>query len=275
MAWLGEKNEEDKSKIMAQARKDAEILKEKSIAEEIKIEQERRETLKQRIEPDQSPSIPGPSTAISINSPSPSSSVLKHNQSASASEPTQHDLISKPPCWFNQKYITHTWDEGSKLTTYHGKIVHYAARRKTFRIDNTDTADTDSDVTVWEISDESVSDMIGPSPAQKVSSSPFVPSQVLAKRRRLTAVDLAPKAKFRDVLQSYMNTAVDCVREANLLREENTRLKQTPKVIKHKRMNKWKKRAITAERSLLREQKSSKAVTSNVEKKLKKFRSLI
>lgn len=40
------------------------------------------------------------------------------------------------------------------------------------------------------------------------------------------AVDLAPKAKFRDILQSYMNTAVDCVKEANLLREENTRLKQ-------------------------------------------------
>ncbi|CAC5398535.1 unnamed protein product [Mytilus coruscus] len=225
------KNEEDKSIIMAQARKDAEILKEKSIAEDIKIEQERRETLKERIEekeaklkkseqhlkdslqykkdklnalktqilfridvekqvcdktlfrrnldiqlqkklinlmeeenkitnledaivpmevdedinlsgistnhdnpssplpasstvisnPDPSPSIPEPSTANNSRSPS-SSFVPKHNQSASASVPTQHDLISKPPCWFNKKYITHTWDEGSKLTTYHGKI---------------------------------------------------------------------------------------------------------------------------------------------------------
>ncbi|CAC5361559.1 unnamed protein product [Mytilus coruscus] len=50
MEWLGEKYEEDKGKIVAQYRKDAEILKEKSIAEEIEIEQERRETLKQRIE---------------------------------------------------------------------------------------------------------------------------------------------------------------------------------------------------------------------------------
>lgn len=81
------------------------------------------------------------------------------------------------------------------------------------------------------------------------------------------AVDLAPKAKFRDVLQGYINTAVDCVKEANLLREENTLLKNTPKVLKHTRLNKWKGRAITAERSLLREQKLSKAVMSNVEKK--------
>ncbi|CAG2220273.1 unnamed protein product [Mytilus edulis] len=127
-------------------------------------------------------------------------------------------------------------------------------------IDNSDTADSDSDITVCEISDESDSDIIGPSPAQKVSSSPFpfVLSQVFGKRRRLKeklevfenaefafpkffgskrkspvdadteAVDLAPKAKFRDVLQGYINTAVDCVKEANLLREENTLLKNTP-----------------------------------------------
>ncbi|XP_076101763.1 uncharacterized protein LOC143071391 [Mytilus galloprovincialis] len=45
-------------------------------------------------------------------------------------------------------------------------------------------SDTDSDITVW---DESDSDIIGPSPAQKVSSSPFpfVLSQVFGKRRRL------------------------------------------------------------------------------------------
>lgn len=88
------------------------------------------------------------------------------------------------------------------------------------------------------------------------------------------AVDLAPKAKFRDVLQGYINTAVDCVKEANLLREENTLLKNTPKVVKHTRLNKWKGRAITAERSLLREQKLSKAVMSNVEKKNKEIKKL-
>ncbi|CAC5381759.1 unnamed protein product [Mytilus coruscus] len=242
MEWLGDKNEEE-SINMAQTRKDAEILKEKYIADDIKIEQERRETIKERIEekeaklkksqqhlkdvinqidkmggkwknefemnryiqallykkdklntlktqilfrkdvekqiydktlfrrnldiqqlqknlinlmeeenkitnledaivpmevdadinlsgvlsnhdnpssplpasstvisnPDQLPSIPEPSTANNSQSPS-SSSVPKRNQSASSSAPTQHELISKPPCWFNQKYITHTWD---------------------------------------------------------------------------------------------------------------------------------------------------------------------
>ncbi|VDI01541.1 Hypothetical predicted protein [Mytilus galloprovincialis] len=46
-----------------------------------------------------------------------------------------HELLEKPPCWFKNKYLLHTWDEGSnKLTTYNGKIVHYLARRKTFRV---------------------------------------------------------------------------------------------------------------------------------------------
>ncbi|VDI81360.1 Hypothetical predicted protein [Mytilus galloprovincialis] len=148
---------------MAQARKDAKILKEKYIAEDINIEQERRKTLKERIDEkeaklkkseqhledknminlmkeenkitniedaivpievdediylsciasnddnplspfppsslcsstiilnlDQSPSIPEPSTANNSQSPT-SSSVSKHNQSASASVPTQLD----------------------------------------------------------------------------------------------------------------------------------------------------------------------------------------
>ncbi|CAG2219555.1 unnamed protein product [Mytilus edulis] len=43
------KNEEDKIMIMAQERKDSEILREKSIADDIKLEQERRDTIKGRI----------------------------------------------------------------------------------------------------------------------------------------------------------------------------------------------------------------------------------
>ncbi|CAG2229830.1 unnamed protein product [Mytilus edulis] len=44
------KNEEDKIMIMAQERKDSEILREKSIADDINLEQERRDTIKGRIE---------------------------------------------------------------------------------------------------------------------------------------------------------------------------------------------------------------------------------
>ncbi|CAC5402833.1 unnamed protein product [Mytilus coruscus] len=83
--------------------------------------------------PDQLPSIPEPSTANNSQSPS-SSSVPKRNQSASPSAPTQHELISKPPCWFKKKYITHTWDEGSELTTYHGKKIALCGTQKNFRV---------------------------------------------------------------------------------------------------------------------------------------------
>lgn len=73
---------------------------------------------------------------------------------------------------------------------------------------------------------------------------------------------------------SYLNTAVDCLKETNSLREENTLLKQTSKVIKRKRLNKWKQRAIKAEGSLLREHKCFRVAKSNREKKYKEIKNL-
>ncbi|CAG2188665.1 unnamed protein product [Mytilus edulis] len=50
MEWLGGKNEEDKIQIMAKARQESQILKEKEISDEIKLNNERRATLQQRID---------------------------------------------------------------------------------------------------------------------------------------------------------------------------------------------------------------------------------
>ncbi|CAG2184763.1 unnamed protein product [Mytilus edulis] len=88
----------------------------------------------------QSPSVLPSATASSLITHSPSNVKAKCHSSPSLSPSpaktmSPHELLEKPPCWFKNKYLLHTWDEGSnKLTTYNGKIVHYLARRKTFRV---------------------------------------------------------------------------------------------------------------------------------------------
>ncbi|CAG2186521.1 unnamed protein product [Mytilus edulis] len=88
----------------------------------------------------QSPSVLPSATASSLMTHSPSNVKAKCHSSPSLSPSpaktvSPHELLENPPCWFKNKYLLHTWDEGSnKLTTYNGKIVHYLARRKTFRV---------------------------------------------------------------------------------------------------------------------------------------------
>jgi hypothetical protein len=104
----------------------------------------------------------------------------------------------------------------------------------------------------------------------EISSFDF-PQKQLSKRKPPSEsedVDLATKSKFRLLMHSLKETAVDCIQESETLRKEVEDLKKTPKVVKQVRLRKWKTLANTSKKELSRVKRSYDLVKSNNKAKM-------
>ena len=105
------------------------------------------------------------------------------------------------------------------------------------------------------------------------------PQKLLCIRQTLCSydeedVDLAPKSKFRAILNSYKNTAEDCLEETESLKREVKELKQSPKVVKQSRLTQRKEKANSLSKELTRMRKRYDIVKRNNTARIQEIKKL-